>query len=242
MLTARFKHLDLKRGDRVLDLGCGEGRHVHGLHMVGGLDVIGVDLDEPSLEKARSGLATLPDRAEDDPFETRFETGNATALDFEDDSFDVLICSEVLEHLPDYDAALREIRRVLRPKGRLCITVPHAWPERICWQLAPPPHGYPFQPGGHIRIFDEVDLRYAVERRGFKLFQRHHAHGIHAPYWWLKTLFWERRDDHPAVKAYHDFLVWDLMKRPWITRGLDTVLSPFMGKSLVLYFKDGPAE
>jgi hypothetical protein len=38
------------------------------------------------------------------------------------------------------------------------------------------------------------------------------------------------------VKAYHNFLVWDLMKKPWVSRALDTVISPVMGKSLVLYF------
>ena len=129
------------------------------------------------------------------------------------------------------------MRRVLKPDGRLCITVPHAWPERLCWQLAPPPEGYPFQPGGHIRIFDQTDLRYSVEQHGFRLTRRHPAHGIHTPYWWLKCGFWDRREDHPLIKAYHDFLVWDLMKRPWLSRGLDAVLSPFMGKSLVMYFK-----
>ncbi|MEO0786120.1 MAG: class I SAM-dependent methyltransferase, partial [Pseudomonadota bacterium] len=136
MLTARFKHLALKPGSRVLDLGCGEGRHVHGLHMLGGMDVIGVDLDEASLEKARAGLATLPPRREGDPHTTQFQSGDATRLEFADDAFDAVICSEVLEHLPDYDAALAEIRRVLKPDGRLCITVPHAWPERLCWRLA----------------------------------------------------------------------------------------------------------
>ncbi|MEO1786169.1 MAG: SAM-dependent methyltransferase, partial [Pseudomonadota bacterium] len=59
---------------------------------------------------------------------------------------------------------------------------------------------------------------------------------LHAPYWWLKCAFWSRRDDHPLVNAYHRFLVWDLMKKPWLTKGLDAVLSPVMGKSLVLYF------
>lgn len=236
MLTARLNHLGLSPGDRVLDLGCGEGRHVHGLYLLGGLDIVGVDLDEASLEKAADGLATLPQPAGVETGKVTFETGNATALRFEDDHFDAIICSEVLEHLPDYPAALAEIRRVLKPDGRLCISVPHAWPERICWQLAPPPNGYAFEPGGHIRIFDEVDLKISIEQHGFKLFKRHHAHGIHVPYWWLKCAFWKRKDDHPLVKAYHRLLVWDLMKKPWLTRGLDTVISPFMGKSLVLYF------
>jgi len=236
MLTARFTHLELKPGARVLDLGCGEGRHAHGLYMHGGLEIIGVDLDEASLAKAEDGLSLLPKPADPDATKVTFETGDATALRFADDHFDAIICSEVLEHLPDYDAALLEMRRILKPDGRLCVSVPHAWPERICWQLAPPPNGYAFEPGGHIRIFDEVDLKVSIERHGFHLFRRHHAHGIHVPYWWLKCANWDRKDDHPWVKAYHKFLVWDLMEKPWLTRALDHLISPVMGKSLVLYF------
>ena len=236
MLTARLKHLGLSPGDRILDLGCGEGRHVHGLYLLGGLHITGVDLDQASLDQAELGMQMLNKPEPDLGGSVTFETGDATALRFEDDTFDAVICSEVLEHLPDYDAALQEMRRVLKPSGKLCISVPHAWPERICWQLAPPPNGYAFEPGGHIRIFDEVDLKTSVERRGFKLSRRHHAHGIHVPYWWLKCAFWDRKDDHPLIKTYHDFLVWDLMKSPWLTRALDAITSPFMGKSLVMYF------
>ncbi|MEO0465819.1 MAG: class I SAM-dependent methyltransferase [Pseudomonadota bacterium] len=242
MLTARFKHLALSAGDRVLDLGCGEGRHLHGLYFHGGLHLNGIDLDEASLQKAKDGFMTLPPREPGDEGTVDLSVGDATALDFPDDTFDAIICSEVLEHLPDYDAALVEIRRILKPDGRLCITVPHAWPERICWRLAPGPDGYAFQPGGHIRIFDEVDLQQSVERRGFRMTRRHHAHGIHAPLWWLKCAFWDRRDDHPLVKAYHSFLVWDLMKKPLITRALDALLSPVMGKSLVMYFDEGQRQ
>ncbi|MEM6652742.1 MAG: class I SAM-dependent methyltransferase [Pseudomonadota bacterium] len=242
MLTARLKHLGLSEGDRVLDLGCGEGRHVHGLYLLGGLDIVGVDLHQPSLDKAAEGMLMLSKPANADKTHVSFQTGDATALQFADDSFDAIICSEVLEHLPDYEAALLEMRRVLKPTGKLCVSVPHAWPERLCWQLAPPPNGYPFEPGGHIRIFDEVDLKVSVERHGFALFKRHHAHGLHVPYWWLKCANWRRKDDHALVKAYHKFLVWDLMKRPVLTRALDAVLSPFMGKSLVLYFEGAKVD
>lgn len=241
MLTARFRHLRLFDGARVLDLGCGEGRHVHGLAMAGDYTVIGVDLDTASLAKAKAGLESLPAPSTPRGGTITFEHGDATALPFADDSFDAVICSEVLEHLPDYSAALAEIRRVLRPEGMLCVSVPNAWPERICWRLAPPPGGYAFEPGGHIRIFDRAELRIAVERHGFAKVKEHRAHGLHVPYWWLKCAFWNRRDNHPLIRAYHRMLVWDLMKKPLVTQVLDAIMTPVMGKSIVLYFSAAKA-
>lgn len=235
-----MKQLHLNEGDWVLDLGCGEGRHVHGVHMEDGVNVVGLDLDFASLIKAREGLDYLNDLNPDVTGTTGFLRGSAYQLPFADNCFDALICSEVLEHLEDYPKVISEIRRVLKPGGHASITIPHAWPERICWQLAPPPNGYPFEPGGHIRIFDDVHLKYEFIQNGFQFYCKHHAHGLHAPYWWLKCAFWARRDDHPLIKTYHKFLVWDLMKRPWLTRALDWLTSPIMGKSVALYFKAGP--
>ncbi|MEM9725625.1 MAG: class I SAM-dependent methyltransferase [Pseudomonadota bacterium] len=276
MLTARLERLGLRPGDKVLDLGCGEGRHSHGLHMLGGLHVIGVDLNAASLAKARAGLASLSGDAAAEPAPgaspaavdaeaepgTRFLQADVTDLPFEDDSFDAVICSEVLEHLPDYPAALREVRRVLKPGGRFCATVPRAWPERICWRLAPPPFGYPFEPGGHLRIFHRIELQMAVEEHGFNFQGHHHAHGLHSPYWWLRCWYWSRgaqagagadADGSPArqkggaghdadprdpwiLRRYHALLVWDLLNKPWITQTLERLLNPLMGKSVALYF------
>ena len=237
MLTARFERLALRPGAWVLDLGCGEGRHVHGLHMLGMVNVVGADLDEPSLNKAEAGLRTLPDYPRQGELVTRLEQIDARSLPYESGTFDAVICSEVLEHIGPYPDVLEEIHRVLKADGRLCVSVPRSWPERLCWRLAPPPDGYAFQPGGHLRIFDPVELRQAIVNCGFSYGGKHHAHALHSPYWWLKCLFWARQDDHPLVRLYHRFLVWDLMQKPWLTRLLEAVLNPVLGKSLVLYFQ-----
>ena len=62
--------------------------------------------------------------------------GDALSLPFSDNYFDRLICSEVLEHIPDYSGALAEIWRITKPGGRIGISVPHRWPEQICWLLS----------------------------------------------------------------------------------------------------------
>lgn len=235
MLTVRLKRLGLEAGARVLDLGCGEGRHCHGLHMLGGIQVVGLDPDLPSLTKARDGLSMLPSRGDEEAL-TAFMSGSAYSLPFADNTFDGVICSEVLEHLHEYNDALAEIRRVLKPDGIFAATVPHAWPEKICWKLAPAPDGYPLVPGGHLRIFDDQKLAQEVEAAGFAKTGKHHAHGLHSPYWWLQCAVWKTKDTNWFVRQYHRFLVWDIMKQPWLTRSLDALISPFMGKSVCLYF------
>ena len=240
MLTVRLEDLKLKAGDWLLDLGCGEGRHVHGVHLLGGVNVVGLDLDMPSLAKAREGLAML---AREEPGGvSAVLSGDAYRLPFPDHAFEAVICSEVLEHLHDYPKALAEITRVLKPGGVFVPTVPRAWPERICWTLASGPGGYADQPGGHIRIFREAALSREVAALGFRPFGKHYAHGLHSPYWWLKCAFWDRRDDHPLVRLYHRFLVWDLMERPWLTRVLEALAAPLMGKSVAFYFRKAGAS
>ena len=78
-----------------------------------------------------------------------FAAGDATALPLGDGTVDVVIASEILEHIPNYLTVLEEAKRVLKQGGRLCISVPRQWPEWVCWQLS---EGYRNTPGGHIRI------------------------------------------------------------------------------------------
>ncbi|MEQ8262448.1 class I SAM-dependent methyltransferase [Pseudohaliea sp.] len=228
MQTVDFSFLALPAGARVLDLGCGEGRHVHGAAFAG-FETVGVDLSPGDLATARARLAELPP-----PAPAAVVAADALTLPFADGAFDAVIMSEVLEHIPDYRAALAEATRVLRPDGLLCVSVPRAWPERLCWRLS---RGYHQVPGGHLRIFRREALEREVAGVGYRCYHRHGAHALHVPYWWLQCLFWEHRERSWLVRAWHRLLVWDMLKAPWLTRRLEKLLDPFLGKSVVLYFR-----
>lgn len=235
MQTIDFDDLQLADGDRILDLGCGEGRHAISAYMVKAVESVGVDLSMKDLKTTAERFTEFvdPDNKEK---HLLLAIADGQRLPFADDSFDKIICSEVLEHIPDYPAVLREIRRVLRTGGTFATSVPRFFPEWVCWQLSDEYHEVE---GGHVRIFNASMLREDIERLGFVHYRRHWAHALHVPYWWLKCLFWnDDRDtgDASIVRAYHRFLVWDLMKQPWLTRGLEKILNPLMGKSVVMYF------
>jgi SAM-dependent methyltransferase len=202
-----------------------------------GIDAVGVDLSLEDLRRTREKSLEFACAADTGSSFT-LASANALALPFADDSFDKVICSEVLEHIPDYRAALKEIERVLKPGGLFCASVPRHWPERLCWVIS---DAYHKVPGGHLRIFRGPELRDQIEALGMRQYHRHWAHALHVPFWWLKCLFWERQDSHFLVRLYHRFLVWDLMDRPWLTRTLERILNPLMGKSVVMYFRKGAA-
>ena len=91
--------------------------------------------------------------------------------------------------------------------------------------------------GGHLRIFKPAQLVTELQNAGVQPWARHYAHSLHAPFWWLKCLLGPDREDVRPVDWYHRFLTWDIMKRPRVTRLLDHLLNPVLGKSIVLYFR-----
>jgi len=156
------------------------------------------------------------------------------ALPFYDHGFDLVICSEVLEHVPDHQAAVKEILRVLKPGCNLVVSVPRCWPEKICWALSTQ---YCHTKGGHIRIYTFKELEKMIRTEGASKWGSHFAHALHTPFWWLKCLVGPDRQNVALVNLYHRFLTWDLMQKPAFTRLLEKLLNPLMGKSLVVYFK-----
>jgi SAM-dependent methyltransferase len=234
VLTVDYDRLRVRRGDRLLDAGCGAGRHAIEAARQGA-QAIALDRSLPELKAARRGEATTREMSGGSAgANVGLVGGDATRLPFADATFDRVIASEVLEHLFDDSAAIAELVRVLRPGGTIAVTVPRYLPERICWALS---SAYHTNLGGHLRIYRGDRLRAGIAATGLRAYAAHHAHALHSAYWWLRCVVGVDNDRHPLVRGYHSFLVWDLMRRPRITRALERVLNPLLGKSLVLYFE-----
>jgi ubiquinone/menaquinone biosynthesis C-methylase UbiE len=100
-------------GDRVLDVACGTGLVATRVRLASQklCTVAGIDINEGMLRVARNNS------------EVEWHQGSATAMPFSDGSFDLVLCQQGLQYVPDRPAAVREMARVLVPGGRLAVSV-----------------------------------------------------------------------------------------------------------------------
>jgi SAM-dependent methyltransferase len=243
MLTVRpdrLAALGLRPGDLVLDVGTGFGRHTFELARRGH-HVVAVDLAPDEVHETQATLQAMVEAGEVAPgTDVGVLRGDAARLPFVDGAFDAVITSEVLEHVLDDVGALAEMVRVLRPGGLFVATVPSWLPETINWMLSDDYHA-PAAAGGHVRIYSATELKAKLRAAGLVVCGSHHAHALHSPYWWLKCAVGVSDDDHPLVRRYRQFLEWDILRQPRTVAVAERVLSPVLGKSLVLYATAGPA-
>jgi SAM-dependent methyltransferase len=165
----------LAPGARVLDVGCGTGEFVRRLgEFLPASRLIGVDVIESHLDVARTNCASLGERAE-------FRSGDAFALEFDDDRFDLVVNRHMLQSIPRPETVVAELLRVTRPGGRLHLLAEdyamiHFHPvegdtDRF-WHAGPIPFGRAV--GTDLRIgrrmftilkrlgLDRIDVRYVV--------------------------------------------------------------------------------
>ena len=146
--------LGLPKGARVLDLGCARGEQSI-LLAEHGFEVVGADSDPALLDALADGAAA------------RGVTVTAWHLDIqrglpEHGTFDGVVCTEVLEHVPDYRRAMNEIARALKPGGRACISVPTARTELLFRRLHPNYVEY----STHVNVFRRRRLLAELRRAG----------------------------------------------------------------------------
>ncbi|HOC61276.1 MAG: class I SAM-dependent methyltransferase [Syntrophaceae bacterium] len=233
MITIDFHALHLPPGSTVLDAGCGSGRHLRSLARLPGLKILGIDRNPSDVEGAVKALKEMPDALS---LDYSVSCADITKLPFADEYFDCVICSEVLEHIPEHETAVQELVRVLKPKGTLVVSVPRYFSERICWMISPE---YSREEGGHIRIYKKRDLKKMLAGHGLRCWKINYKHALHAPYWWLKCLVGTKNEENVFVKLYHRFLVWDMFCKPRGVRFLEEALNPLIGKSIVFYLTKG---
>lgn len=236
MNTVQFEYLALKKNcrARILDIGCGSGRHTAAAYDLDIGMVIGADAHIADLEEARSRLQLHAQWCPHHNSHWTLAAMDICALPLRSGVFDLVLCSEVLEHIADYRKAIEESVRVLKPGGILVVSVPRRWPEAVCWALSKP---YRNSAGGHIRIFRMGQLVRYIQSLGLSAWRTHYAHSLHTPYWWLKCLIGLDQSESWLLKAYHRLLVWDMMCHPPLTRWLERLLDPVLGKSVVVYFQ-----
>jgi SAM-dependent methyltransferase len=153
-LRRRFLREHVRSGDRVLDLGCGEGTFTALLAQTGA-EAVGVEVAESALRRARAahpeiGFLLSP---VDGP------------LPLEDAAFDVVWASEVIEHVADTARWLSEIRRVLRPAGRLLLTTPH---HRRLAVLFGGLERYAEPLSDHLHLYTRKSLKRTLAELGFR--------------------------------------------------------------------------
>ena len=227
LLTVDLERLALKPGERLLDAGCGEGRHCFG-GLSRGAHVVGLDLDRDSLRLASRRLRR--EAAAQGSLGEMLQ-GNTFALPFRDETFDKVICSEVMEHVHDYRAAARELARVTKPGGMVAVTIPTATSEHLYLRTG---DDYFESLGGHIRIFRPRELSLGLASAGLATVGCGFAHALHTPYWVLRSIVGlPDADASPLVKLYRLFLI-----RATASKAMDRLekaLNYCFPKSLILY-------
>jgi len=227
LLTVDLERLDLRPGHRLLDAGCGEGRHCFGA-MSRGATVVGLDLD---LDSIRIPSKILRTRGKEQNLMGAMLQGDAFHLPFADESFDRIICSEVMEHVHDYRGALRELARIAKPGAKIAVTIPTATSEHLYPRLG---DEYFESPGGHIRIFRPRELAEGMAAAGFDTRGCGFAHGFHTPYWVLRSaMHLPDADDSRMVRGYREFLIRATASK-WMDR-LEGLLNYVCPKSVIVY-------
>ncbi len=169
----------------ILDIGGGDGDVITTLagkgHRCLGMDISDVRLKKYEEKAKQFGITQLLGNVEE-------------KIPLDDGVLDVVLCGEIIEHVPDNDKALEEIRRVLKPDGQFIVSVPY---KETLKMAKCPECGKQFELNGHLHTYDKKFLGDLLRRHGFTPVRTHIGHTR------FSREIWRRQDNPLALAVCH---------------------------------------
>jgi ubiquinone/menaquinone biosynthesis C-methylase UbiE len=218
-------------------VGCGTGRHTIEICRWD-CRAVAVDVSLGDLRTARLFLAGKR-REGEAKGGADFVAADAEHLPFRAGAFDKVVCTEVLEHIPDDKAGISELVRVLKLGALIAVSVPNYIPEVLFWTIS---WGYWHSPGGHIRIYQPGEMAEALGESGLEIYAQRMRHTIQTIYWFFRCTFGIDDTDRFVTRYFQRFVQWHYRRRLRSLEYLEALANLVLGKDLVLYARKPPVQ
>ena len=182
----------IRSTDTVIDVGCGDGEHSYFCARQGA-EVIFIDMDAAKLSGAEKKIRASPAHA------YRAILSDCNPIPLPDATGDIIICTEVLEHVTDPRQFLEELVRVAKPGAQFVVTVPDARSEKLVAATAPDMY---FKAPNHIRIFAEEELRDYLIDSGLEIQNEQYFGSYWSMYMALSWLTSENDENLPIDNSH----------------------------------------
>ncbi|MBI5283891.1 MAG: methyltransferase domain-containing protein [Chloroflexi bacterium] len=223
--------LEIGAQHRVIDLGCGTGRHVLELAKSPGT-ILGADISRHDLRVGRY-LLEIMRRDGDVRAGVHWLQTAGERLPFVDGAFDRVICTETLEHVDDDSVLARELARVLKPGGILAVSVPDEYSEKIFWKLS---KNYRTHAGGHVRIYRRGQIVRLLSEAGLQPYAVRYRHSLETLYWLSHVAFWsDWGKQGPITRVFRRALDAKRGRESRIVTAIDDIGNRILPKSIVVY-------